>query len=82
MKKPLQVYVDTADLERLERWARTRGWTKSRAVRVAVRALLSTDEKDPLLRASGMIEGLPPDCSERFDEYLKETFVADKATSE
>ncbi|MFQ5738394.1 MAG: ribbon-helix-helix protein, CopG family [Acidobacteriota bacterium] len=50
MKKALQVYVDQADLERLEQWARVRGWTKSQAVRVALRALVSTDEDDPLIR--------------------------------
>ena len=76
MKKALQVYVDGAELERLERWARARGWTKSQAVRVALRALLSTDEEEPLLRASGMIEGLPRDCGQQFDRYLEETFVA------
>ncbi len=76
MKKALQVYVDGAELERLERWARVRGWTKSQAVRVALRALLSTDEEEPLLMASGMIEGLPRDCGQQFDRYLEETFVA------
>ena len=81
MKKALQVYVDLADLERLERWVKVRGWTKSQAVRVALRALVSTDEEEPLTGASGMIEGLPRDCSERFDRYLEETFVAKTTAS-
>jgi len=79
MGRPIQVYLDEVELKRLETWARARGWTKSQAVRVAVRALTrSGDEADPLLAASGMIEELPPDLSERFDAYLKETFVAEK----
>lgn len=32
---------------------------------------------DPLLAASGMIAGLPADLSERFDDYLALTFVAE-----
>src|SRR5438876_53599 len=39
MNRPLQVYLDERDLARLEAWARARGWTKSRAIRAAVRAL-------------------------------------------
>jgi len=66
MKKPLQVYLDDADLERLEGWARDRGWTKSQAVRLALRALTRIPERDPLLSASGMIDGLPEDLSRDF----------------
>lgn len=76
MKKPLQVYIDQADFERLEKWAQQRGWTKSQAIRAAVRALTRPEEPDPLLAASGMIDSLPEDCSERFDRCLKETFFA------
>lgn len=76
MSKPLQVYVDEADLTRLDAWARERGWTKSQAIRAAIRILTRPPVKDPLLEASGMIEGLPPDMSERFDHYLNETFIA------
>jgi hypothetical protein len=79
MARPLQVYVDDTELKRLEVWSRARGWTKSQAVRAAIRALTRSGERvDPLLLASGMIEGLPPDCSERFDRYLEETFVAEE----
>lgn len=77
--KPLQVYVDDGDLQRLEGWARGRGMTKSQAIRVAIRALTrGPEEEDPLLSLSGMVhDRLPPDCSERFDRYLQETFVAE-----
>jgi hypothetical protein len=80
MGRPLQVYLDEAELKRLERWARERKWTKSQAVRVAIRALTRSDDGEALLRASGMIDGLPADCSERFDHYLEESFVAEKQT--
>ncbi|MBP1597169.1 MAG: hypothetical protein H6Q05_2546 [Acidobacteria bacterium] len=79
MTKPLQVYMDEQELESLDAWAREHGWTKSRAVRMAIRVLMRSGERDPLMRAAGMIEGLPPDLSERVDEYLGETFIAEKA---
>ncbi len=80
MSRPLQVYLDDDDLDRLDAWARERGWTKSHTIRVAVRALLRAEHSDdPLLAASGMIDGLPPDVSERFDAYLDATFVAERA---
>jgi hypothetical protein len=74
--RPLQVYLDERDLERLEAWTRERGWTKSQAIRVAVRALTRSPSNDPLLELSGDIDGLPADLSANFDRYLKETFVA------
>ena len=77
MARPLQVYLDEQDLARLEAWARGRGWTKSQAIRAAVRALTRHPGEDPLLELSGDIDGLPPDLSERFDRYLEETFVAE-----
>jgi hypothetical protein len=77
MARPLQVYLDETDLERLDAWARERGWTKSQAIRAAVRALTRRPAEDPLLDLSGDIDGLPPDLSENFDRYLHETFVAE-----
>lgn len=77
MSRPLQVYLDETELEKLDAWARRRGWTKSQAIRAAVRALTRSEQSDPLLAASGMIDGLPRDCSEQFDRYLTETFVAE-----
>jgi hypothetical protein len=75
--KPLQVYVDDADLKLLEGWARGRGMTKSEAIRLAIRALTHVRGEDPLLSLSGMVhDRLPADCSEQFDRYLQETFVA------
>ena len=79
MSKPLQVYLDEQDLHRLDAWARARGWTKSQTIRAAVRALVRTGDDEPLLAASGMIDGLPPDLGARFDEYLGATFVAERA---
>jgi hypothetical protein len=82
MSRPLQVYLDDDDLDRLDAWARARGWTKSQTIRAAVRALLRSEAADdPLLAASGMIDGLPADLSERFDEHLGATFVAERAAS-
>jgi hypothetical protein len=77
MSRPLQVYLEEADLERLEVWARGRGWTKSQAIRAAVRALTRQPAEDPLLELSGDIDGLPPDLSANFGRYLSETFVAE-----
>lgn len=77
--KPLQVYLDEGELARLERWSQERGWTKSQAVRVAVRALTRGAASDPILELSGYVDGLPEDCSEQFDRYLQETIVAEKA---
>jgi hypothetical protein len=79
MERPLQVYLEEADLARLEAWARERGWTKSQAVRLAIRALTRSPAEDPLLSASGMIDGLTADASQHFDRYLAETFVAEKS---
>jgi hypothetical protein len=75
--RPLQVYLDADDLRRLETWARRRRWTKSQAVRVAIRALTRPSGEDPLLDLSGDLDGLPADLSENFDRYLNETFVAE-----
>lgn len=70
------MYLPDTDHERLGAWARKRGWSKSQAVRAAIRALTRPPGEDPLLAASGMIEGLPEDLSARVDEYLEESFVA------
>jgi hypothetical protein len=76
MSKPLQVYLEEDDLERLEAFARQRGWTKSQAIRTAVRALTRPPAGDPLLDLSGDIDGLPADLSHELHRYLNETFVA------
>ena len=81
MTRPLQVYIDEGDLERLEVWARARGWTKSQAVRAAIRALTCPHSEDPLLAASGMIDGLPEDVSVKFHRYFLETFVVEPRTA-
>ena len=78
MSRPLQVYLDDDELARLESWSREKGWTKSQVVRAALRAFTRAPEDDPLLAASGMIEGLPADGSDRFDHYLHQTYVAER----
>lgn len=78
MSTALQVFLDDADFLALRSWAKGRGWTLSQAVRVAVKALTRPPEDDdPLLAASGMIAGLPPDLSHRVDEYLSHSYVAE-----
>ena len=77
MARPLQVYLDEQEFERLDAWARERGWTKSQAIRAAVRALTRRPADDPFLQLSGDIDGLPADLSENFDRHLNETFVAE-----
>jgi hypothetical protein len=72
------LYLDDADFKALKAWADARGWTLSQAARVAFRALTHPEAPaDPLLAASGMIDGLPTDLSARFDDYLTTTFVAE-----
>lgn len=76
MTRPLQVYLDEQDFERLDAFATSRGWSRSQAVRVAIRALSKAagGAEDPLLGLSGMIDGLPEDLSENLGRYLDETF--------
>src|SRR5215813_5187064 len=74
--RPLQVFLEKDDLERLDKWARARGWTRSQAIRAAVRALTREPAGDPLFDLSGDVDGLPADVSENFDRYLDQTFVA------
>ena len=80
--KPLQVYVEDEELEQFAKWARARRMTKSQAIRAAIRALVHAADAEPLLALSGMVhDRLPPDCSERFDHYMQETFVAEPPAS-
>lgn len=76
MARPLQVYLDDSEMRALEAWARQRGWTKSHAIRAAIRALTRPPEKDAILELAGIFDGLPADLSEQFDRYMNETFVA------
>jgi hypothetical protein len=78
MRRPVQVYLEDRDLDRLESWSRARGWTKSQAIRLAIRALTRPPADDPILELSGIFEGLPPDLSENFDRYLDNTYVAEE----
>lgn len=81
MDRPLQVILEDRDYRELSAWAKQRGWTKSQAVRVAIRALTQPRESRGLLAASGFIDGLPGDLSAHFDRYLEETFVVPKKHS-
>lgn len=77
MSKPLQVYLDETEMQRLEAFASARGWSKSQTIRAAIRALTQARDLDPVLELSGDLDGLPPDLSERFNHYLDETYVAE-----
>jgi hypothetical protein len=76
MSRPLQVYLDDQDMAALEGWSRQRGWSKSQAIRAAVRALTRADATDPLLAAQGILDDLPREMSAQLDHYLEETYVA------
>jgi hypothetical protein len=75
MPRLLRVYLEDAELERLESWSRERGWTKSQAVRAALGAFMRIGS-DPVLGLSGIVARLPPNASENLDSYLEEGFVA------
>ena len=77
MAKPVQVYLDDDDFDRLDAFATSRGWSKSQTVRVAIRALTKAteEEEDPLLGLSGMIDGLPEDLSENLHRYADEVCI-------
>ena len=69
------VYVDDAELARLEEWARGHRMSKSQAIRAAIRALTQRADDDALLSLSGMVhDRLPADVSEHFDQHLQKTF--------
>lgn len=77
MSRALQVYLEDPEFQALRAWADERGWSLSQAVRVALKALTQPRDTDPLLASSGMIDGLPADLSQRFDDCLAHTFVAE-----
>ena len=78
MRRPLQVYLEEADVVRLQRWCTERNVTKSQVVRAAVRAFIRPAGQDPLLDLSGAFAELPRDASARFDQYLEESYVAER----
>lgn len=81
MTRPLQIYLEEPEWQALQRFAQARGWTLSRAVRVALKALVEPPPEDPLLAASGMVDGLPRDLSMRVNEYLNLCYVAEPLSS-
>src|SRR2546427_12304105 len=82
MTPPFKVSVDERDPALLGGGARARGWTKSQAIRAAVRALPRPAAEDPLLELSGLTDGLPPDSSEHFNRYFAETIVAERPAAD
>lgn len=79
MARPLQVYLEDTEMKQLDEWAQARGWTKSQAIRAAIRALTRAPADDSILDLIGIFDGLPPDLSANFDRYVNETFVAERA---
>ena len=77
MMKPLQVYVDAKEADRLAAWSRAHGLTKSQAIRALIRAATrQSSDDEPLLGLSGAIHGLPRDLAAQIDRYLEETHRA------
>jgi hypothetical protein len=52
--RPLRIYPEVRDFDRLEKWAHERGWTKSPAMRTAGRVLVHDPGEGPLLAAGGI----------------------------
>lgn len=76
MRRAVRVYLEVEDLDRLDTYARERGWTRSRALRTAVRMLTGRPEDDdPLLDLSGDLDGLPANLSTCFDRELSKSFA-------
>jgi hypothetical protein len=78
MERPIQVYLSDLDRERLEAWARAHGWTKSQAIRHAIRIATRTPAQDPILDLIGIFDGWPRDASTRVDHYLNEADRAER----
>jgi hypothetical protein len=78
MERPIQVYLDDHDRERLDAWAKQHGWTKSQAVRQAIRLATKGPAQDPILGLVGMFDGWPKDVSTRVDHYLHQAHVAER----
>jgi hypothetical protein len=80
MARPIQVYLNELDLERLELWAKEHGLTKSQAVRQAIRLATKTPAQDPILDLIGVFDGWPSDVSSRVDHYLNQADLAERKT--
>jgi hypothetical protein len=57
--RAIEFYLDDRDARELEEWSRERGYTKSEAVGLAIRALTSRSGQDPGLDLTGHLDGLP-----------------------
>jgi hypothetical protein len=80
MERPIQVYLSDHDRERLEAWAKQHGWTKSQAVRQAIRLATKSATQDPILDLVGVFDGWPSDVSSRVDHYLNQADLAERKT--
>ena len=58
MRRAIKVYLTPNELRGLRRWAEARGRSVSESLRLVARSMTGLD--DPLLAASGMIDGLTP----------------------
>jgi hypothetical protein len=80
MARPMQVYLNELDFERLELWAKEHGLTKSQAVRQAIRLATKAPAQDPILDLIGVFDGWPSDVSSRVDHYLNQADLAERKT--
>ena len=78
MERPIQVYLDDHDRERLDAWAKEHGWTKSQAIRQAIRLATKAPAQDPILGLVGIFDGWPRDVSTRVDHYLNQAYGAER----
>jgi hypothetical protein len=80
MPRPIQVYLSDLDCDRLDAWAKEHGWTKSQAVREAIRLATKASVQDPILDLVGIFDGWPRDASSRVDHYLNQADLAERKT--
>lgn len=75
--KPLQVYLRPHQLDVLRYLAKRREVSLAHLVREGVDHVIASvpADEDPLLDIIGMIDGAPPDLSERHDDYLAEIYA-------
>jgi hypothetical protein len=74
---PLRVQLREDQLLALRALADRRGTSLSAIVREAIDRFISVESTsdDPLLDIIGLVDGGPPDASERHDDYLAEIYA-------
>jgi hypothetical protein len=78
MRRRVQVSLNSFERERLDVWAKAHGWTKSQAVRQAIRLATKRPTDDPILDLIGAFDGFPADASTRVDHYLNQADLAER----